>query len=67
VRIRQRATQPQGSVERVVIDHHGTTLERRWVTEHGENFPMRVEVQVDESFQTVAMDANGADHLTLPS
>jgi len=55
------------ALPRLEINHHGTALDLHWVTEHGEDFPMPVEVQVGQTFQTVSMDAHGDGHMTVPA
>lgn len=49
------------------VDRHGNRVDLRWTTEHGEDFPMPVDVQVGERVQTVKMSAKGEGHLTVPA
>jgi aminopeptidase N len=55
------------ALPRLEVNRHGDTLDLRWVTEHNEDFPMPVEVQLGETFQTVPMDAHGVGHLAVPA
>ncbi|MEW5836824.1 MAG: M1 family metallopeptidase [Pseudomonadota bacterium] len=46
---------------KLVEERHGDTLSFRWVTEHGEPFPMPLDVQVGYTVQTLPMtDGHGA-------
>ena len=48
---------------KLVEERHGDTLAFRWVTEHGEPFPMPLDVQVDRAVQTLPMtDGHGEVH-----
>ena len=48
---------------KLVKERHGDTLAFRWVTEHGEPFPMPLDVQVGYTVQTLPMtDGRGEVH-----